>query len=87
MTSSTQGLSRRAFAILRAVATGRAEITCSCEPDLYIDGLVCCDQYTAHLLAHRNLIAQARPGRIGQRVRAHLTAAGVAVLETVAEAA
>ncbi len=87
MTSSAQDLSRRAVAILRAVAAGRAEITCSCEPDLYIDGLVCCDQYTSHVLAHRNLVAQARPGRIGQRVHARLTAAGVAVLETVAEAA
>lgn len=86
MTASTQDLSRRAYAILRAVAAGQAEITGSREPDLYIDGLLCCDQYTARLLARRNLIAQDQPGRVGQRVRARLTAAGVAALATVSTA-
>ncbi|UOX92955.1 hypothetical protein MUY14_20910 [Amycolatopsis sp. FBCC-B4732] len=80
-------LNHRARAMLRAVAAGRAEIACSCEPDLYIDGLVCCDQYTAHELAHRGLLAPARPGWVGQRVRARLTPAGAAALGTVGEAA
>lgn len=72
----------RVLAILRAVAAGRAELTWSCEPDLFIDGLCCCDQYTAHLLAHGGLIRPRTPGMIGQRVRAELTAAGHAVLAT-----
>jgi hypothetical protein len=82
-----EDLSCRALAILRAVAIGRAEITCSSEPDLFVDGLPCCDQYTAHDLAHRALIVPVRPGRLGQRVRARLTPAGAAALGTVDEAA
>ncbi|ONF73696.1 hypothetical protein [Amycolatopsis keratiniphila] len=80
-------LSHRELAILRAVASGRAEITCSSEPDLFIDGLPCCDQYTAHVLAHRGLIVPAQPGPIGHRVRARLTAAGGAAAGNVGEAA
>lgn len=45
--------SHRTLAILRAVADGRAELTLSCERNLRIDGLLCCDQETAHDLAHR----------------------------------
>jgi hypothetical protein len=67
------------MALLRAVAEGRAEITASCEPDLFIDGLSCGDQYTAHLLAHAGLIRPARPTEIGERVRAELTSTGHAV--------
>lgn len=70
----------RVLAMLRAVAAGRAELTCSCEPDLFIDGLCCCDQYTAHQLARGGLIRPNAPGMVGQRVRAELTAAGHAVL-------
>ncbi|MER6671174.1 hypothetical protein ABT256_41930 [Amycolatopsis japonica] len=73
-------LSCRELAILRAVASGRAEITCSSEPDLFIDGLPCCDQYTAHVLAHRALIIQARPGPLGQRVPARLTVAAAGIV-------
>lgn len=75
--------SNRVFAMLRAVAQHRAEMTCSCEPDLYIDGITCCDQTTAHALARYRLIHPLRPGAIGQRVPAGLTAAGHAVLGTV----
>lgn len=74
---------RRVLAMLRAVAAGRAEVSCSCEPDLYIDGLGCCDQYTAHQLARGGLIRPAATGPVGQRVRAELTPAGRAVLTTV----
>ena len=80
-------LTFRALAILRAVATGRAEITCSSEPDLFVDGLACCDQYTAHVLARRALIVPAQPGRLGQRVRACLTSTGAAALGITYEAA
>ncbi|MDQ4033403.1 MAG: hypothetical protein M3332_14565 [Actinomycetota bacterium] len=66
--------------MLRAVSDGRAELACSCEPDLFIDGLACCDQYTAHRLARAGLIRPAVPGTIGQRVRAELTVAGRAIL-------
>jgi len=70
----------RALAMLRAVSDGRGELVCSCEPDLLIDGLGCCDQYTAHHLARAGLIRPAIRGVIGQRVRAELTVAGRAVL-------
>jgi hypothetical protein len=71
-----QQVTCRELAMLRAVAAGRAELIRSCEPDLYIDGLCCCDQYTAHQLARRGLLRATAPGRIGERVRAELTATG-----------
>jgi hypothetical protein len=73
-------LTGRERAILRAVSAGRAELICGCEPDLVIDGLGCCDQYTAHRLARAGLIRPAVPGAIGERVPAELTVAGWAVL-------
>lgn len=73
-------LNARERAILRAVASGRVELRRSCEPDLYIDGLYCSDQYTAHRLCQHGLIRAAdRPGR---RIHAELTAAGRALLPT-----
>ncbi|MFB9726402.1 hypothetical protein [Haloechinothrix salitolerans] len=71
------------LAMLRAVSQHRAEMTCSCEPDLYIDGVTCCDQVTAHDLARYRLIHPMRLGAIGQRVPAGLTAAGHALLAAV----
>lgn len=71
----------RARSVLRAAAAGRAELTCSCEPDIYIDGLPCCDQYTAHDLARRGLIAPIRPGLPGQRVPARITEEGLRALD------
>jgi hypothetical protein len=72
-------LNRRALAMLRAVSEGRAEITCSCEPDLFIDGLCVCDQFTAHQITHA-LIRPAMPAAVGVRVHAELTVAGIAAL-------
>ncbi|WP_019819169.1 hypothetical protein [Saccharomonospora saliphila] len=69
-------LNHRERATLRAVSRGDAEITCSSEPDLFLDGLACCDQGTAHRLARAGLIAPAYAGRPGQRVPAVLTDAG-----------
>lgn len=66
----------RVHAILRAVAAGRVRMSLSCEPDLFIDGLACCDQTTAHWLHHAGLIRPAHPGRIGDLVPAMLTAEG-----------
>jgi hypothetical protein len=77
----------RALAMLRAVDEGRAQLTCSQEPDLFIDGVSCCDQFTAHTLAHDGLIAPAHSGAIGQRVPATLTAAGLAAIEPAPAAA
>lgn len=75
-TRPTMELSFRALAALRAVAAGRAQLTASSEPDLFIDGLAFSDQFTAHSLAHYGLIRAARPAAVGQRVPAMLTAAG-----------
>lgn len=79
-TSTGQPLNHRALAMLRAVGAGRAQLTCSSEPDLFIDGMPCCDQYTAHELAHNGLVRPRAPGRVGQRVPATLTAEGQALL-------
>jgi hypothetical protein len=76
-------LSRREFAMLRAIAAGRGEITGSCEPDLFIDGLACSDQSAAHHLAHAGLVHATRPAEVGQRVPAELTTSGHAVLGTL----
>jgi hypothetical protein len=76
-------LSRREFAMLQAIAADRGEITGSCEPDLFIDGLACCDQSAAHHLAHTGLVHATRPAEVGQRVPAELTTPGHAVLATL----
>jgi hypothetical protein len=73
-------LQGRHRAYLRAVAAGRAEMTCSCTPDLFIDGLACCDQYTAHQLTTTGLITPTSTGRPGHRVAAALTTDGTAAL-------
>jgi hypothetical protein len=72
--------SHRALAFLRAVGAGRGTLRCSCEPDLYIDGLSCGDQFTAHALAHQGLLSLGRPGLLGELVPAALTEAGLAAL-------
>lgn len=84
MTAPAETLNRRALAMLRAVSDGRAELVCSCEPDLLIDGLGCCDQYTAHRLAGAGLIRPVIAGTVGQRVRAEITGAGRDVLRGAA---
>lgn len=66
-------LNNRERATLRAVGLGRAEMTCSCEPDLFIDGLACCDQFTARRLARLTFIVPLRAGALGERVPALLT--------------
>ncbi|MGH3451495.1 MAG: hypothetical protein ACRDQW_12395 [Haloechinothrix sp.] len=74
-------LNNRERAALHAIALGIAEITCSCEPDLFIDGLACCDQFTARRLAHLALVVPSRAGKPGERVPAILTDNGRAALE------
>lgn len=77
---SPKTTNRRALAFLRAVSAGRGTLRCSCEPDLFIDGLSCGDQYTAHDLTHRGLLSASHPGLPGELVPAALTDAGRAVL-------
>jgi hypothetical protein len=79
--------SHRTLAMLRAVAAGRGQISCSSEPDLFVDGVPCCDQLTAHALTHDGLIRPGRLGLVGQRIPATLTDAGHALLTTTATAA
>lgn len=86
ITSACVCLSRREFALLRAVAAGRGEITGGREPDLFIDGLACCDQSAAHHLAHAGLVRATSSVEVGQRVSAELTGLGRAVLATLASA-
>ncbi len=71
------GLSHRDQAILRAVASGGAELLVSSEPDLFFDGRCCSDQRAAHRLVHAGLIAPSSAAASGQRVPAQLTAAGL----------
>ncbi|EOD65222.1 hypothetical protein [Amycolatopsis vancoresmycina] len=73
-------VNHRKRAMLRAVGAGRALVSCSSEPDLFIDGLSCGDQFAAHELAHQGLVRAARPGRPGELVPAVLTAAGQAII-------
>jgi len=80
MTTMNTELNRRAMAMLRAVGAGRAELTCSCEPDLRVDGLPCCDQATAHELARAGLIRPVRVVAVGQWTRAELTTEGLRAL-------
>lgn len=69
-------------AFLRAVAAGRGTLSCSCEPDLFIDGLSCGDQPLAHQLVRIGLIMAdgERSPNTGTRVPAALTPAGVLTL-------
>ena len=77
-------LSRRELAMLHAIADGRAEITDSCEPDLFVDGLACCDQSATRHLAHAGLVRATGPAKGGQRVPAELTTPGRVVLAALA---
>ncbi|HWO64780.1 MAG TPA: hypothetical protein VNO31_32555 [Umezawaea sp.] len=80
MTTTTRELSGRALATLRAVGAGRAELTSAREPDLYVDGLPCCDQTVTHDLVHAGLLRPTSVVAWGQRVRAELTDEGRAAL-------
>jgi hypothetical protein len=73
-------VNHRMLAMLRAVGAGRGRVSCSSEPDLFIDGLSCGDQFAAHTLAHLGLVRAAGPGLPGELVPAVLTAAGQSVV-------
>jgi hypothetical protein len=74
--TTTTRLSGRDRAILRAVATGGAELAWGAEPDLLLDGRYCCDQPAAHRLARAGLIGPIATCTAGQRVAATVTEAG-----------
>ncbi|MGH3451580.1 MAG: hypothetical protein ACRDQW_12820 [Haloechinothrix sp.] len=73
-------LSHRARAILRATGSGRVQVSLSCEPDVFIDGLPFSDQPAGRALVHAGLLRASRPGQIGERVPARLTDQGCSVL-------
>ena len=62
--------------MLRAVARGRSELTCSGQPDLYVDGLPCCDQSSARHLVRTGLIRPLGSAGVGELVAAGLTDSG-----------
>ncbi len=80
-------LSFRDRAILRAVASGGAELLTGAEPDLFLDGRCCADQSAAHHLVHAGLITAATLGLVGRRVTATLTPAGRHALGAITVAA
>jgi hypothetical protein len=69
--------------MLTAVAAGRAEVTGGTEPDLYVDGLPCCDRMATHDLVHAGLLRPTRPTSFGLRVCAELTDDGRAALAAI----
>lgn len=73
-------VNHRMLAMLRAVGAGRGVVSCSSEPDLFIDGLSCGDQFAAHALAHLGLVRAARSGLPGELVPATLTPDGQAIV-------
>ncbi|WP_033437007.1 hypothetical protein [Saccharothrix sp. NRRL B-16314] len=73
-------LSGRAKAMLRAVAAGRGQLSGGCEPDLYVDGLPCCDQMVTHDLVHAGLLRARRAVRLDERSDAELTDEGRAAI-------
>jgi hypothetical protein len=85
MTAPMAALAPRHRAMLRAVAAGRAELTVSRVPDLFVDGRCCTDHGASAYLAALGLItttAPAVPAAPGGRVLAVLTPAGVTALAT-----
>ena len=75
-TMTSPGLSNRDRAVLRAVASGRCEISASMGDALVVDGLCVSDQFVGpRLLAAGFITAGSQPGT------ARLTASGAALLE------
>jgi len=83
-----KALTTRHLAMLRAVADGRAELTSSSIPDLYVDGRCCTDHAASALLIAAGLIDRAdacdRETPAAGRVPARVTLAGAALLAELA---
>ena len=77
--ATTISLSHRDRAILKAVASGRCQISRGVCASLTVDGLSCCDQFIGARLAGAGLIAapgwQPEPARLTESGRAILQAA------------
>jgi hypothetical protein len=65
--------------LLRAVAQGRAQLTCSQHPDLCVDGLWC-DHTATSELVRDGLVRPAQLGGVGSLVPAMLTPLGGNIL-------
>lgn len=76
MSRTSAERNHRERATLRAVAEGRVEMSQGSEPDLFVDGACCCDQVTAHHLAHDGLLKPGGSAIGGARARAVLTESG-----------
>jgi hypothetical protein len=76
------GPGARHVAVLRAVAAGRAELSVSRVPDVYVDGRCCTDHTVAGVLTAAGLIfaPRATAAPLGSRVPAQLTDKGAALL-------
>ncbi|SNR34783.1 hypothetical protein SAMN06265360_10314 [Haloechinothrix alba] len=81
--ASTSTLSARARAILEAVVAGRVELSGNSEPDMFVDGLACCDQSLAHDLVRTGLVRRASTTFAGGGHAAVLTYRGLAALSGV----
>jgi hypothetical protein len=68
--------SGREFAMLRAIAAGRAAITRSGASDLFLDGQSCCDRSVSRHLVRAGLVRATIPAKVGQLVRAEHASAG-----------
>lgn len=82
VTAAANGLGSRHLAVLRAVAAGRAELTVSQAPDVFVDGQCCTDHTVAGVLTDADLIEAVEVAPLGSRVRARLTDRGAALLTT-----
>lgn len=73
-------LNRRQLAVLVATAEGRCELSSSCEPDVFVDGLCCCDHSVGGLLLRAGLVRRATLTLADQRVPVEVTELGYALL-------
>ena len=80
MTATVITVTARQVAMLRAVAAGRAELSCSRVPDLYVDGRPCTDHGASAALAAAGLVTGTGVGRVGERRPARLAPVAVALL-------
>lgn len=77
---SEDAVTGRMKAMLRAVHDGRGELSGGSEPDLYVDGLPCCDFMSVHALVHGGYVAPSSVTALCERRTAVLTELGRASL-------
>lgn len=81
MATATATLDHRRIAVLKAVLAGRCELSGGSEPDIYVDGLCCCDHSVAGDLLRDGMV---RPVLTvaGRHARAQITERGRTMLAT-----